>query len=97
MTGCTILVKSFIKSEFLGVLFLLSFLVVNILVIGKIYHGVADFLALRVPNLFSTIIGHPGIGSYLLQRFIFVLLGFVGIYFAIVLSKRIPGNQESKS
>ena len=45
MTGCTILVKSFIKSEFLGVLFLLSFLVVNILVIGKIYHGVADFLA----------------------------------------------------
>lgn len=96
MTGCTILVKSFIKSEFLGVLFLLSFLVVNILVIGKIYHGVADFLALRVPNLFSTIIGHPGIGSYLLQRFIFVLLGFVGIYFAIVLSKRIPGNRESK-
>lgn len=90
--GLTVLVKSLVRPEVLAILILLFFGCLNMLVVSTIDHGVFDYLALCVPNLFSTLTGHPALGGYLLQRLVFLFIGFGLFSFAICFLRRLPNH-----
>lgn len=76
--GISFMVKSWVKSTSGAMLFLLTFFVFTLWVFPTCEHGVFDFMASRVPNLFSPLTGHPALGSYLLHRLSFIYVG--GVY-----------------
>ena len=54
--------------------------------------GVFDCMASRVPHIFSSMVGHPAMGSYLLHRLVFVLVGVGCFVISVYGFKRLPNN-----
>lgn len=52
--------------------------------------GVFDFFGVNIPAIFSDVTGHADIRLFLLQRFIYLLLGIGLLSFTISLVKRLP-------
>lgn len=88
--------RLFFKSHVLPVLLLLCFLFWDIIVLSSFAHGVLDFTAMRVPNFFSTLTGHPALGSYFVQRAVFLCLGGGCIVCSIPFMKRIPNDTRDR-
>ena len=79
----TILVRVYIKNQALSLFFLFVFWGGTVLLLPHFLHGAFDFLAAGIPNTFSAIVGHPALGSYLVQRLMFVSCSFCCIVFII--------------
>ena len=82
----SVLVKVCIRNQALSLFLLLFFWGASILFLPNVQYGLFDFMASGVPNIFSGIVGHPALGSYLLQRLIYILfaclclIGIVRMY-----------------
>ena len=53
-------------------------------------HGALDFSGSALPNLFSGVTGHPGLGGYLLHRLSFLAGGVGFMFLGVLLMKRLP-------
>lgn len=93
MTGLSLALKILIKNAWITSLILFIFWGASISVLPPVGHGILDFIASEIPNVFSSITGHPGINVYLLQRSIFILLSGVLIFVAIT---KLPHFSEHK-
>lgn len=88
-TALIVCVKMFIRSMVLASLVLLFYLWASLTLLPFLAHGITDFTASRVPGIFSPIAGHPAIGSYLLQRLVFVCLSIGFFTLAVLGFKRL--------
>ena len=101
--GITLCLPSFMfvtgLSLFLARILHLRFLVITILVmlwglsvvwLPYHWHGTFDFLGGGVPNLFSDVTGHVGLGNYLLHRGSYFLLGWGCMLFSVGGMRRLP-------
>lgn len=73
MAAIAVLVKVCIRNQALGLFLLLFFWGASILFLPNVQYGLFDFMAAGIPNIFSDTVGHPALGSYLLQRMIYIL------------------------
>ena len=55
-------------------------------------HGALDFSGSALPNLFSGVTGHPGLGGYLLHRLSFLAGGTGFMFLGVLLMKRLSGK-----
>ncbi|MCR9011770.1 ABC transporter permease/M1 family aminopeptidase [Gabonibacter chumensis] len=83
-TALIICVKMFVRSQVLALLLLLFYWWASLTLIPFFAHGIADFTASRVPNIFSPLAGHPGMGSYLLQRLVFFCIAWGLFAFSVL-------------
>ena len=63
------------KIPFFAFTVLVIFFLLSLFVFSTKALGVFDCMASRVPHIFSSMVGHPAMGSYLLHRLVFVLVG----------------------
>ncbi|WP_294141924.1 ABC transporter permease [uncultured Sanguibacteroides sp.] len=91
-TALVVCVKMFVRSRIFVLLGLLLYLWASLTLLPFLAHGVFDFTASRVPNIFSPLVGHPGIGSYLLQRMIFIWIALGLFSLSVVGFKRLTGR-----
>ncbi|WP_270517159.1 ABC transporter permease [Sanguibacteroides sp. AM78-02pH3A] len=91
-TALVVCVKMFVRSPIFVLLGLLLYLWASLALLPFLAHGVFDFTASRVPNIFSPLAGHPGIGSYLLQRMIFTWIALGLFALSVVGFKRLTGR-----
>ena len=59
-------------------------------------YGVFDFLALKLPNTFSEVMGFPNMSEYVLQRVCWLFLGLGFIHLTTIFFDRIPNNPKRK-
>ncbi len=94
MMGLSLWSVRVMRFRYLALLLLLGWLGVSIVWLPYVLHGTVDFLATGVPNLFSDVTGHLGLGYYLLHRSIFLLLGTGFVFCSIKGMKRLPSVKK---
>lgn len=91
-TGLCFFVTLVLRYRILAQGLLLLVLYFTVVRLSGIAHDSFDFTGSTLPNLFSKITGHPGMGDYLLQRFSFLLLGAGLLLSSVSLLRRIPNS-----
>ena len=81
--GISFCVVHVVRIPFLVLFILLGYFVLNVSILNNVAYGGLDVLGTNIPNVFSSLTGHVGLGLYLLQRFSFVILA-VGIFWGCV-------------
>ena len=92
MSGLVFMIKIWIKFRFFALTGLVMFLFLSLFVFSTKTLGIFDFMASRVPHIFSSMVGHPAMGSYLLHRLVFVLVGVGCFVISVYGFKRLPNN-----
>ena len=80
------------KIPFFAFTVLVIFFLLSLFVFSTKALGVFDCMASRVPHIFSSMVGHPAMGSYLLHRLVFVLVGVGCFVISVYGFKRLPNN-----
>ncbi|WP_294141115.1 hypothetical protein [uncultured Sanguibacteroides sp.] len=96
MTGFSFFVSRLVKEHIFSLLLLLLFWGVTYWYLPEICGGAFDFFAIGIPNLFSTITGHPELSLYLLQRASFVGIGLGMLLLAALWYRRLTDGKELK-
>ena len=91
-TALVVCVKMFVRSRIFVLLGLLLYLWASLALFPFFAHGIADFTASRVPNIFSPLAGHPGMGGYLLQRLVFVWIAIGLFVLSVTGFRRLSGR-----
>ncbi len=92
MSGLAFMMKIWIKFRFFAFTVLVIFFLLSLFVFSTKALGVFDCMASRVPHIFSSMVGHPAMGSYLLHRLVFVLVGVGCFVISVYGFKRLPNN-----
>lgn len=85
MLGLSFFIHVRVRSQGIGVIILLG--IVVLLVWGG--RGLLDPLGLRLPNVFSSVTGHPNLGAYLLQRLCWFFVGLGLVELSVLCFKRL--------
>lgn len=88
MLGLSFFIHVRVGSQGIGVLILLG--IVVLLVWGG--GGLLDPLGLRLPNVFSSVTGHPNLGAYLLQRLCWLFVGLGLVELSVLCFKRLVNH-----
>lgn len=88
--GLSFLFMVLIRNQAVTFIVLLGYIAVTLFFIGDRYHRIFDYMAWRVPLFYSGIAGFGDLGSILIQRGIYLLLGLGFILLTILLIKRLP-------
>lgn len=94
MIGLSLLVARWIKHQSLILFVLLTYVGISYSYLPEIYRGTFDFLGIGIPNLFSSVTGHPNLPVYLLQRSAFLLMGLGCLGVAVWLFHRLSDRNE---
>ena len=92
LLGFSILVTALIRNRGISLFILFIFIFISLYYLPTLLHGLLDYRAIRLPNVFSDVTGHVAQTNYLTQRTFFLLLGLAGIIYSIGREKRLPGN-----
>lgn len=92
VTGLTVWLNVVFKTPFLSMFILFGYILVDVFYLSDIQFGCFDFLAMTIPNVFSDIVGHVGVSTYLLQRFAYILFGISFLFFAVSRLQRLAGS-----
>ena len=92
MSGLVFMIKIWIKFRFFAFTVLVMFFLLSLFVFSTKALGIFDFMASRVPHIFSSVAGHPAMGSYLLHRLVFVLVGEGCFVISVYGFKRLPND-----
>lgn len=90
--GLSLWLSRVIRWRYLTLILLFVWCLVSIIWLPYRLHGILDFLGTGVPNLFSDVTGHVGLGYYLLHRLGYLLLGLGFLFYSVRGVKRLPGN-----
>ena len=96
VTGLSLFVNRLVKLPFISWSILIGFLYFSYSFLTTPLHGMLDFRGSLQTDVFSTMVGFSGIGDYLLQRGVFLLLGISLFYFSVSLMKRLPEAPRRK-
>ncbi|MDR1414653.1 MAG: hypothetical protein LBI96_02490 [Odoribacteraceae bacterium] len=88
--GVSFLVTSLARNQAITMVLLLGYVGVTLVYLGEEGHGAFDFFAVTLPNVFSGVLGHPGLSLYLLQRGAFLLVGVGALALTVMLMNRLP-------
>ena len=92
--GVSLGVYSFVRVSFGGLVLLMLLLLLDVLGLSSQMNGVLDYRATEIPNVFSQILGHVGLGRYLLQRSVILFIGLGCIAFAVAGIPRIDDSSR---
>lgn len=92
MLGLSMLTTALIKNSGISMLVLFGLVFASLYYLPGVQHGLYDYRAACLPNVFSDITGHVAPGNYLTQRIVFLLLGISCIIYSIGLEKRLPNH-----
>ena len=93
-TGLSFGVTLLLRSRFLAQVLLLIIFYFTITRLPGIWHNSFDFMGSALPNLFSEITGHAGLGDYLFQRLTFLLIGIGLLCASVGLIGRLPNDMK---
>lgn len=93
--GLSLWLSRIIRWRNLALILLFLWYIVSLIWLPYRFHGILDFLGAGVPNLFSDITGHVGLGYYLLHRLGYLLMGFGLLAYSVRDMERLP-NAEKK-
>ena len=91
ITGLSMLVNRLVKYSLISWFILTTFIYFAYRYLTTSLHGILDFRGSLLSDSFSSIVGFMHLEDYLLQRGVFLLLGISFLYFAALLTKRLPG------
>ena len=97
LLGISMLTTAFVNRRGISILILFAFLCISLYILPEKQHGLFDYRATRLPNVFSDITGHVNLRGYLLQRLFFITLGIACIIYSIGREKRLPNNPRENS
>ena len=83
LIGIALSITGQIKQQGLSILILFLLFIGTTYFLANILHGLLDFRAKILPNVFSDIAGHVKLYPYLIHRAIFLFLGITGIIYSI--------------
>ena len=92
LLGFSMLATALVKNRGISMFILFIFIFISLYHLPTMLHGLLDFRATCLPNVFSAITGHVGLANYLNQRTFFLLTGIACIIFSIGQETRLPGN-----
>lgn len=95
LTGITSMVSGLVKPLGLSILSLYLLFIGSTAFFPDLFHGLADFRATILPNVFSDVTGHVGLFPYLIHRTIYLVLGIAGIIYAIAIEQRLPNRSKA--
>lgn len=95
LIGIALSITGQIKQQGLSILILFLLFVGTTYFLANILHGLFDFRAKILPNVFSDITGHVKLYPYLIHRAIFLFLGIAGIIYSISVANRLPNNTKT--
>ena len=90
--GLSLWLSRVIRWRYLAMVLLFLWCVVSVIWLPYRLHGILDFLATGVPNLFSDVTGHVGLWYYLLHRLGFLLLGLGLLAYSVRGVERLPST-----
>lgn len=83
-----------VRFYFLGLLFLLASVCLNLFWSDGVAGGVFDPLGVYLPNTFSNVTGYVGLGLYFVQRVCWFLIGLGFLEWSVVLFGRLPNRKD---
>lgn len=92
--GLSLWLSRVIRWRYLTLILLFAWCVVSIIWLPYRLHGILDFLGTGVPNLFSGVTGHVGLGYYLLHRLGYLLLGLGLLFYSVRGVRRLPSTAK---
>lgn len=95
LTGTAFLVFGLVKQQGLSILLLCFLFIGSTAFLPEMLHGLLDFRATILPNVFSDITGHVKLLPYLMHRMLFLFLGVAGIIYSIGIEKRLPNHTRT--
>ena len=90
LTGISTALSGWLRGKGISLIILLAFFLVSWYYLPHLQHGLFDYQATRLPNLFSDITGHAALTPYLLHRLFFLITGIATVILAIGFEKRLP-------
>jgi len=96
LTTVTLFVKTICPSNALSLFFLLGIAVLTATLLPEWGYGLLDCTAFCVPNTFSSITGHPALGSYLSHRGFHIFLSLVLLCGSILLFSRVDNQKRTQ-
>ena len=90
LTGISTALSGWLRGKGISLIILLAFFLVSWYYRPLLQHGLFDYQATRLPNLFSDITGHAALTPYLLHRLFFLITGIATVILAIGFEKRLP-------
>ena len=94
LTGLAYLVSSFVKNKALTLFLLTGFITCTMYYLTGIQHGIIDYMATTLPNVFSEVSRHVAPGPYFAQRIAFLALGIGCLGITVTCQKRLPDNSK---
>ena len=92
--GVSLWLSRTIRWRNLVLILLFSWYVISIIWLPYRFHGILDFLGTGVPNLFSGVTGHVGLGYYLLHRLGYLLVGLGLLAYSVRDMDRLPNTEK---
>ncbi|MFC1490029.1 M1 family aminopeptidase [Candidatus Latescibacterota bacterium] len=86
--GLSLFLMVVIKSQALTILILLGYSICSLIVLGGNYHQLFDYSAFNLPLMSSDFIGFGNIGTILIQRGMYLLMGAGFIFSTVLMFKR---------
>lgn len=90
MMGLSLWLTRVVRWHLLAIVLAFAWLFISMTWLPYTLHGTFDFLGTGVPNLFSEVTGHVGLGYYLLHRLFFLLVGIGLLFHSVKGMNRLP-------
>jgi len=94
-TGLTFYVTWITRSKAFALLLLLAYLYLSATWLPGVFHGLFDFTAIGLPNVFSVATGHVAGRVYALHRLAYAFAGIGFICWTVSVQKRLPNRLQS--
>lgn len=91
-TGLSMGITGLFRKQGVALSVLTLFLIATYWWLPGVAYGILDFIATDLPNVFSDVVGHVGLGNYLLHRFVFLLWGIGLCLWAVGKERRLPNR-----
>lgn len=85
------------RSRGIGIILALVWWIGCLTILPYSFHGILDFTATGVPNLFSGMVGHVNLSGYLVHRTLYFLLGTGLLAWCLSMLNRLPNKPQELS
>lgn len=95
--GLTLLLMALIRNQAITFILMLAYFGVVVFYLRDKFNAIFDFLGFHIPTGFSDLAGLSVFNTFYLQRFSYLALGLVFIFFTILLFKRLSQSRPTQA
>lgn len=97
LLGLSFFIHVWVRNQGMAIFLLLGMVILLVFYSGNVRHGFLDPLGLSLPNVFSSVTGHPALGTYLLQRLCWLFIGLGFVELSVLCFKRLVNHPLNRT